>query len=50
MTPDYIKYSDHYYNKQYQPVGFYINHDLRLELSLWQQLHKAGLLQLYMRP
>ncbi|XP_046887684.1 alpha-N-acetylgalactosaminide alpha-2,6-sialyltransferase 2 [Hypomesus transpacificus] len=50
MTPDYSRYSDHYFNKQYKPVGFYINHDLRMELNLWQQLHKAGLLQLYMRP
>ncbi|XP_067101658.1 alpha-N-acetylgalactosaminide alpha-2,6-sialyltransferase 2 isoform X2 [Osmerus mordax] len=50
MTPDYSKYSDHYFNRQFQPVGFYINHDLRMEMNLWQQLHKAGLIQLYMRP
>nr|XP_057923233.1 alpha-N-acetylgalactosaminide alpha-2,6-sialyltransferase 2 [Doryrhamphus excisus] len=49
MTPDYQKYSDHYYDKRYHPVGFYINHDLRLEMLLWQQLHAAGLIQLYTR-
>lgn len=48
MTPEYRKYSDHYYDKSFHSVGFYINHDLRLEMSLWQQLHKAGLIHLYM--
>lgn len=48
MTPDYGKYSDHYYDKTFHSVGFYANHDLRLEMSLWQQLHKAGLIHLYM--
>lgn len=48
MTPDYGKYSDHYYDKTFHAVGFYINHDLHLEMSLWQQLHKAGLIHLYM--
>ncbi|KAM9716472.1 alpha-N-acetylgalactosaminide alpha-2,6-sialyltransferase 2 isoform 1-T3 [Menidia menidia] len=49
MTPDYGRYSDHYYDGRFQPVGFFINHDLRLEMELWQQLHRAGLLRLYMR-
>uniref|UniRef100_A0A1A7XR00 alpha-N-acetylgalactosaminide alpha-2,6-sialyltransferase n=2 Tax=Iconisemion striatum TaxID=60296 RepID=A0A1A7XR00_9TELE len=49
MTPDYKNYSDHYFDSTYHPVGFYINHDLRMEMILWQQLHKAGLIQLYMR-
>ncbi|XP_071763974.1 alpha-N-acetylgalactosaminide alpha-2,6-sialyltransferase 2 [Centroberyx gerrardi] len=48
MTPDYNNYSDHYYDKSYHKVGFFANHDLRLELSLWQQLNQAGLLRLYM--
>ncbi|XP_068455288.1 alpha-N-acetylgalactosaminide alpha-2,6-sialyltransferase 2 [Clinocottus analis] len=50
MTPDYRKYSDHYYDSSYRPVGFFINHDLLLEMSLWQQLQRAGLLRLYTRP
>ncbi|XP_037547613.1 alpha-N-acetylgalactosaminide alpha-2,6-sialyltransferase 2 [Nematolebias whitei] len=49
MTPDFQRYSDHYFDSTYHQVGFFINHDLRMELTLWQQLHKAGLLQLYMR-
>lgn len=48
MTPDYKNYSDHYYDSSYHPVGFFINHDLRMEMSLWQQLHQAGLIRLYM--
>ncbi|XP_076154169.1 alpha-N-acetylgalactosaminide alpha-2,6-sialyltransferase 2 [Alosa pseudoharengus] len=49
MTPDYKNYSDHYYDKQFHGVAFYANHDFRLEMKLWQELHQAGLLNLYMR-
>ncbi|XP_028332143.1 alpha-N-acetylgalactosaminide alpha-2,6-sialyltransferase 2 [Gouania willdenowi] len=49
MTPDFSSYSDHYYDSKFHKVGFYVNHDLRMELSLWQQLHQAGLIHLYMR-
>ncbi|XP_034049629.1 alpha-N-acetylgalactosaminide alpha-2,6-sialyltransferase 2 isoform X2 [Thalassophryne amazonica] len=49
MTPDYQKYSDHYYDSSYRPVGFFANHDFRLEMNVWQQLHRAGLMKLYMR-
>uniref|UniRef100_A0A672HTV8 alpha-N-acetylgalactosaminide alpha-2,6-sialyltransferase n=1 Tax=Salarias fasciatus TaxID=181472 RepID=A0A672HTV8_SALFA len=48
MTPDYAQYSDHYYDSSYHSVAFYINHDLRMEMALWQQLHQAGLIRLYM--
>lgn len=48
MTPDYKNYSDHYYDSRYHPVGFFINHDLKMEMTLWQQLHQAGLITLYM--
>lgn len=49
MTPDYKKYSDHYYDRSFHPVGFFINHDLRLELTLWQELHRDRLIRLYMK-
>ncbi|XP_058261974.1 alpha-N-acetylgalactosaminide alpha-2,6-sialyltransferase 2-like isoform X2 [Hemibagrus wyckioides] len=49
MTTDYQKYSDHYYDKSFHPVQFFANHDLQMELKLWMQLHKAGLIKLYMR-
>lgn len=50
ITPNYKNYSDHYFDSIYHPVGFYVNHDMRMELSLWQDLHQAKLIQLYMRP
>uniref|UniRef100_A0A3Q2PI47 alpha-N-acetylgalactosaminide alpha-2,6-sialyltransferase n=1 Tax=Fundulus heteroclitus TaxID=8078 RepID=A0A3Q2PI47_FUNHE len=49
MTPDYQKYSDHYYDKSYHKVAFYANHDMRMEMVVWQHLHDAGLITLYMR-
>lgn len=49
MTPDYSLYSDHYYDKQKRPVHFYANHDMRMEMKLWQELHQAGLMNLFMR-
>ncbi|KAI1884369.1 hypothetical protein AGOR_G00225700 [Albula goreensis] len=49
ITPDYKKYSDHYYDKSFHRVIFYVNHDMRLELKVWQELHKARLINLYMR-
>ncbi|KAM6896923.1 alpha-N-acetylgalactosaminide alpha-2,6-sialyltransferase 2 [Xenentodon cancila] len=48
MTPDYKNYSDHYFDSTYHPVAFFINHDLRMEMALWQQLHHSGLIRLYM--
>ncbi|XP_038130090.1 alpha-N-acetylgalactosaminide alpha-2,6-sialyltransferase 2 [Cyprinodon tularosa] len=49
MTPDYANYSDHYYDKTYHKVGFFVNHDMRMEMNVWQRLHKEGLIKLYMR-
>lgn len=49
MTPDFKNYSDHYYDNSYKPVFFFVNHDLRMEMTLWQKLHEARLIRLYMR-
>ncbi|XP_028675928.2 alpha-N-acetylgalactosaminide alpha-2,6-sialyltransferase 2 isoform X2 [Erpetoichthys calabaricus] len=49
MTPDFEKYSDHYYDKRKTKVNFYINHDFKMEMNLWQLLHKEGIIKLYMR-
>ncbi|XP_041671773.1 alpha-N-acetylgalactosaminide alpha-2,6-sialyltransferase 2-like [Cheilinus undulatus] len=48
ITPDFRKYSCHYYDRVFSPLVFYANHDLKLEMILWQQLHQAGLIKLYM--
>lgn len=47
MTSDYRNYSDHYFDRSFHPVVFYVNHDLRMEMNLWQRLHQLGLLRLY---
>ncbi|XP_075072999.1 alpha-N-acetylgalactosaminide alpha-2,6-sialyltransferase 2-like [Mixophyes fleayi] len=49
MTPNYQKFSDHYYDSTYHKVVFYMNHSFRKEMVLWQKLHKAGVIKLYMR-
>ncbi|KAM8888858.1 alpha-N-acetylgalactosaminide alpha-2,6-sialyltransferase 2 isoform 2-T2 [Synchiropus picturatus] len=47
MTSNYGNYSDHYYDRNFHKVGFFANHDLKLEMVLWQQLNEAGLIHLY---
>ncbi|KAM8943804.1 alpha-N-acetylgalactosaminide alpha-2,6-sialyltransferase 2 isoform 1-T1 [Lycaon pictus] len=49
ITSNYWKFSDHYFERVKKPLIFYVNHDLSLEASLWRDLHKAGILQLYQR-
>ncbi|XP_075702862.1 alpha-N-acetylgalactosaminide alpha-2,6-sialyltransferase 2-like [Rhinoderma darwinii] len=49
MTPNYEKFSDHYYDSIYHKVSFYINHSFIREMRLWQKLHNAGVMKLYMR-
>uniref|UniRef100_A0A4W3JYJ1 alpha-N-acetylgalactosaminide alpha-2,6-sialyltransferase n=1 Tax=Callorhinchus milii TaxID=7868 RepID=A0A4W3JYJ1_CALMI len=50
MTPDYDKYSDHYYDRTYHKVHFFANHNMKLEMKLWKKLHECGLIKLYTRP
>ncbi|XP_063098406.1 alpha-N-acetylgalactosaminide alpha-2,6-sialyltransferase 2 isoform X2 [Cavia porcellus] len=49
ITENYQKYSDHYFERQKKSLKFYANHDLRLEGTLWRDLHEAGILWLYQR-
>uniref|UniRef100_A0A674JMJ2 alpha-N-acetylgalactosaminide alpha-2,6-sialyltransferase n=1 Tax=Terrapene triunguis TaxID=2587831 RepID=A0A674JMJ2_9SAUR len=49
ITPDYQAYSDHYFDLTHKALVFYANHDLQLEMSLWQELHQSRLLTLHMR-
>lgn len=49
ITSNYWKFSDHYFERIKKPLIFYVNHDLSLEATLWKNLHKAGILQLYQR-
>ncbi|XP_040386417.1 alpha-N-acetylgalactosaminide alpha-2,6-sialyltransferase 2-like [Cygnus olor] len=47
MTPGYRAYSDHYFDRRHRQVQFFANHDLKLEMQLWQRLQRSGLLRLY---
>ncbi|XP_053309205.1 alpha-N-acetylgalactosaminide alpha-2,6-sialyltransferase 2-like [Spea bombifrons] len=49
MTPNYGNFSDHYFDTKHKKVVFYSNHSFRKEMELWQKLHKAGVIKLYMR-
>lgn len=49
ITSNYWEFSDHYFDRIKKPLLFYANHDLTLEAALWQDLHTAGILQLYQR-
>ncbi|XP_018094029.1 alpha-N-acetylgalactosaminide alpha-2,6-sialyltransferase 2 isoform X2 [Xenopus laevis] len=49
ITPDYNRYSDHYYELQKIPLEFYANHDMILEMQLWGRLHDKGIIKLYKR-
>ncbi|XP_043941010.1 alpha-N-acetylgalactosaminide alpha-2,6-sialyltransferase 2-like [Protopterus annectens] len=49
ITKDYQKYSDHYYDNTYKKVIFYSNHDLQMEMKLWETLHENKIIKLYMR-
>uniref|UniRef100_A0A8C2UER4 alpha-N-acetylgalactosaminide alpha-2,6-sialyltransferase n=1 Tax=Coturnix japonica TaxID=93934 RepID=A0A8C2UER4_COTJA len=47
VTPGYRAYSDHYFDHGHKEVQFFINHDLRMEMQLWQRLQRSGILWLY---
>ncbi|KAM7079283.1 alpha-N-acetylgalactosaminide alpha-2,6-sialyltransferase 2-like [Molossus nigricans] len=49
ITRNYQTFSNHYFDPQKMPLIFYENHDLLLEAALWEDLHRAGIMQLYQR-
>nr|XP_033817610.1 alpha-N-acetylgalactosaminide alpha-2,6-sialyltransferase 2-like [Geotrypetes seraphini] len=49
ITPNYGNFSDHYYDRTFKELFFYRNHNLMLEMELWQTLHKDGIIKLYHR-
>ncbi|XP_025072696.1 alpha-N-acetylgalactosaminide alpha-2,6-sialyltransferase 2-like isoform X1 [Alligator sinensis] len=49
LTPNYAAFSEHYYDRVHKSISFYLNHDMQLELQLWQRLQRSGLLTLYTR-
>ncbi|KFP72233.1 Alpha-N-acetylgalactosaminide alpha-2,6-sialyltransferase 1, partial [Acanthisitta chloris] len=49
ITEGYKNYSDHYYDKSWKPLIFYINHDFNLEKQVWKKLHDENIMKLYQR-
>ncbi|NXP62074.1 SIA7A sialyltransferase, partial [Chloropsis cyanopogon] len=49
ITEGHEKYSDHYYDKDWKRLIFYINHDFNLEKKVWKRLHDENIMKLYQR-
>uniref|UniRef100_A0A8C3BUN9 alpha-N-acetylgalactosaminide alpha-2,6-sialyltransferase n=1 Tax=Cairina moschata TaxID=8855 RepID=A0A8C3BUN9_CAIMO len=49
ITEGHEKYSDHYYDKEWKRLIFYINHDFNLEKQVWKKLHDENIIRLYQR-
>ncbi|XP_072207831.1 alpha-N-acetylgalactosaminide alpha-2,6-sialyltransferase 1 [Excalfactoria chinensis] len=49
ITEGHQKYSDHYYDKEWKRLVFYINHDFNLEKQVWKRLHDENIMKLYQR-
>uniref|UniRef100_A0A8B9CQ63 alpha-N-acetylgalactosaminide alpha-2,6-sialyltransferase n=1 Tax=Anser brachyrhynchus TaxID=132585 RepID=A0A8B9CQ63_9AVES len=49
ITEGHEKYSDHYYDKEWKRLIFYINHDFNLEKQVWKKLHDENIIKLYQR-
>lgn len=50
ITQGHERFSDHYYDKSWKRLIFYINHDFNLEKAVWKRLHDEGIIRLYQRP
>ncbi|XP_004709328.1 alpha-N-acetylgalactosaminide alpha-2,6-sialyltransferase 1 [Echinops telfairi] len=50
ITQGHERFSDHYYDKSWKRLVFYLNHDFNLEKALWKKLHDEGIIRLYQRP
>ncbi|XP_032097457.1 alpha-N-acetylgalactosaminide alpha-2,6-sialyltransferase 1 isoform X2 [Sapajus apella] len=50
ITEGHERFSDHYYDKSWKRLIFYINHDFKLEKEVWKRLHDEGIIRLYQRP
>ncbi|ELW68282.1 alpha-N-acetylgalactosaminide alpha-2,6-sialyltransferase 1 [Tupaia chinensis] len=47
ITEGHERFSDHYYDKSWKRLIFYINHDFKLEKAVWKRLHDEGIIRLY---
>ncbi|XP_061611420.1 alpha-N-acetylgalactosaminide alpha-2,6-sialyltransferase 2-like isoform X1 [Phyllopteryx taeniolatus] len=50
MTRDYAKYSNYYFQRHVKSrVVFFANHDYKLEMKCWEELHNSTIIRLYQR-
>ncbi|NWT07639.1 SIA7A sialyltransferase, partial [Vireo altiloquus] len=49
ITEGHERYSDHYYDKEWKRLIFYVNHDFNLEKQVWKRLHEENIMKLYQR-
>ncbi|XP_069655086.1 alpha-N-acetylgalactosaminide alpha-2,6-sialyltransferase 1 isoform X1 [Haliaeetus albicilla] len=49
ITEGHEKYWDHYYDKNWNRLIFYTNHDFNLEKQVWKKLHDENIIKLYQR-
>ncbi|KFP99979.1 Alpha-N-acetylgalactosaminide alpha-2,6-sialyltransferase 1, partial [Haliaeetus albicilla] len=49
ITEGHEKYWDHYYDKNWNRLIFYTNHDFNLEKQVWKKLHDENIMKLYQR-
>ncbi|XP_034360104.1 alpha-N-acetylgalactosaminide alpha-2,6-sialyltransferase 1-like [Arvicanthis niloticus] len=50
ITEGHERFSDHYYDRSWKRLIFYINHDFKLERTVWKRLHDEGIISLFQRP
>ncbi|XP_019637322.1 PREDICTED: alpha-N-acetylgalactosaminide alpha-2,6-sialyltransferase 2-like [Branchiostoma belcheri] len=47
ITKTWRNYTNHYYEDTFQKFLFYVNHDFKMEIKLWDDLDRAGIISLY---
>ncbi|XP_078620133.1 alpha-N-acetylgalactosaminide alpha-2,6-sialyltransferase 2-like isoform X1 [Branchiostoma floridae x Branchiostoma japonicum] len=47
ITKTWRNYTNHYYENAFKKFTFFANHDFNLEIKLWDDLDRAGIINLY---
>ncbi|CAH1249189.1 ST6GALNAC2 [Branchiostoma lanceolatum] len=47
ITKTWRNYTNHYYEDTFQKFTFFVNHDFNMEIKLWDDLDRAGIISLY---
>ncbi|XP_036383476.1 alpha-N-acetylgalactosaminide alpha-2,6-sialyltransferase 1-like [Megalops cyprinoides] len=49
ITGNHRKYPNYYFKKNQSEAVFYMNHNYKLEIDLWERLHASKIIKLYQR-